>query len=46
MIVIGSYENSVTLSASANSVTVEAVDIYTHYLFLHPAHVLEEHEEV
>lgn len=46
MIEIAAYENLVTLAASANSVVVEAVDIYTHYLFLHPAQVFEEHEEV
>ncbi len=41
-----SPSNSIALSPSANAVTVEAADIYTHYLFLSPAHVLEEHEEV
>ncbi len=46
MIEIAAYTNTATLTASANTVTVEAVDIYTHYLFLSPAHVLEEHEEV
>lgn len=43
---IAAYQNTVTLDPSANSCLVEAVDIYTHYLFLHPAQTMEEHEEV
>ena len=46
MIEIGAYENTVTIAASANSVTVEAVDIYTYDLFLYPGQVTEDHKEV
>ena len=36
----------IEIAAHINSVTVEAVDIFTHYFFLHPAQVGVEHEEV
>ena len=40
------HANPLTLTPSANSVTVEAVDIYTHYLFLAPWQTTEEYQEV
>ena len=36
----------VTIEPSANTLTVEAVDVYTHHFFLHPWQTMEEHEEV
>ena len=40
------HKNSAYVEDSTNSISIEAVDIFSHYFFLHAAQVGVEHEEV